>query len=126
MKKFLHLAFVYFSLTAAGVINAFGITFFLYPVHLYDSGVSGTSMLLAQITPDGFSLSLFLLLLNFPLFLYGYKKMGWSFTLRSVYAVGIYSLASWLITDVFPVDVRSALLPLLPSRISFCARFSAV
>ena len=39
-------------LTLAGLINAFGVTFFLYPVNLYDSGVSGTSMLLAQITPS--------------------------------------------------------------------------
>ncbi len=30
-------------LTLAGLINAFGVTFFLYPVNLYDSGVSGTN-----------------------------------------------------------------------------------
>ena len=36
----------------AGVINAVGVTMFLQPVKLYDSGVSGTSMLLAQVTPD--------------------------------------------------------------------------
>ena len=40
------------ALTIAGIINAFGVTIFLYPVNLYDSGISGTSMLLAQITPD--------------------------------------------------------------------------
>ena len=39
-------------LTLAGIINAVGITLFLYPVKLYDSGISGTSMLLAQITPQ--------------------------------------------------------------------------
>lgn len=32
-------------LTFAGIINAFGITIFLAPVDLYDSGISGTSML---------------------------------------------------------------------------------
>ena len=36
-------------LTIAGVINAIGITIFLSPVKLYDSGISGTSMLLAQV-----------------------------------------------------------------------------
>ena len=35
-------------LTVAGIINAFGITIFLTPVKLYDSGISGTSMLLEQ------------------------------------------------------------------------------
>ena len=33
-------------LTLAGVINAFGVTLFLFPVKLYDSGISGTSMLI--------------------------------------------------------------------------------
>lgn len=56
-------------LTVAGIINAFGITIFLTPVKLYDSGISGTSMLLEQITPTYLSLSFFLLLLNIPLFL---------------------------------------------------------
>ena len=61
-------------LTVAGIINAFGITLFLMPVKLYDSGISGTSMLLAQVTPPFLSLSVFLILLNIPLFLYGLKK----------------------------------------------------
>ena len=56
-------------LTVAGIVNAFGITIFLTPVKLYDSGISGTSMLLEQITPTYLSLSFFLLLLNIPLFL---------------------------------------------------------
>ncbi|MDE6777374.1 MAG: YitT family protein, partial [Oscillospiraceae bacterium] len=34
-------------LTIAGMINAFGITVFLSPVKLYDSGISGTAMLLS-------------------------------------------------------------------------------
>uniref|UniRef100_UPI004057B544 YitT family protein n=1 Tax=Agathobacter sp. TaxID=2021311 RepID=UPI004057B544 len=40
----------------AGSINAFGVTVFLAPVKLYDSGISGTSMLLSQITPEYLSL----------------------------------------------------------------------
>ena len=67
-------------LTAAGIINAIGITLFLTPVKLYDSGISGTAMLLSQITPHFLSLSFFLILLNIPLFLYGLKKQGRDFT----------------------------------------------
>ena len=37
-------------LTIAGIINAFGITMFLSPVSLYDTGMAGTSMFLAQLT----------------------------------------------------------------------------
>ena len=51
-----------------GYHNAFGVVCFLAPVNLYDSGISGTSMFLAQITPEYLTLSVFLLLLNIPLF----------------------------------------------------------
>ena len=61
-------------LTIAGIINAFGVTMFLAPVKLYDSGISGTSMLLAQITPEWLTLLIFLIILNFPLFLSGLKR----------------------------------------------------
>lgn len=63
-------------LTFAGIINAIGVTIFLAPVKLYDTGISGTSMLLGQLTPSTFSLSMFLLILNIPLFLYGLKNRG--------------------------------------------------
>ena len=115
----------FIMLTIAGVINAFGVTFFLYPVNLYDSGISGTSMLLAQVTPDYLSLSLFLVLINFPLFLYGYKKMGITFTVYSVYAVFVYSVTAWLITDVLPVDVSIAS-PLAEQDLLLCAIFGGL
>lgn len=63
-------------LFVAGCINAFGVNIFLAPVGLYDSGISGTSILLSQITPDYLSLSVFLLILNVPLFLFGLKSRG--------------------------------------------------
>lgn len=113
------------ALTLAGIINAFGVTFFLYPVNLYDSGISGTSMLLAQVTPDFLPLSLFLVALNLPLFLYGYKKTGLNFTLRSVYAVGVYSLTAYLITEVLPVDLSIAS-PLAQQDLLLCAIFGGL
>lgn len=112
-------------LTVAGIINAFGITIFLMPVKLYDSGISGTSMLLAQITPEWLSLSVFLILLNVPLFIYGLKKQGGSFTFYSIYTVVVYSVMSWLITDVLPVDVSTAS-PLAETDLLLCALFGGV
>ena len=95
-------------LTLSGTINAVGVTIFLSPLHLYDSGFSGTAMLLEELTPSYLTLSVFLLILNIPFFLYGYKKQGLAFTVYSVYAVIIYSLASYLIRDIFPVDVATS------------------
>ncbi len=112
-------------LTLAGTINAIGIVFFLNPVKLYDSGISGTSMLLAQITPEWLTLSLFLLILNIPLFLYGLKRQGIVFTIYSIYAVAIYSGVAWLITDVLPVDVNFAS-PLAGTDLLLCALFGGL
>ena len=112
-------------LTLAGIINAFGITLFLMPVKLYDSGISGTSMLLAQITPKELSLSVFLVILNIPLFIYGLKRQGKRFTLCAIYTVAVYSLTSWLITDVLPIDVSIAS-PLAGTDLLLCALFGGV
>ena len=112
-------------ITLAGLINAFGVTVFLAPVKLYDSGISGTSMLLAQVTPDNLSLSLFLLLLNIPLFLYGLKRQGRIFTIYSIYAVAVYSIGAWLITDVLPIDVAMAS-PLAGTDLLLCALFGGL
>lgn len=112
-------------LTIAGFINAFGVTVFLAPVKLYDSGISGTSMFLSQITPEYLTLSIFLLLLNIPLFLYGLKKQGVTFTVYSLYAVAIYSLGAWLITDILPIDVSMAS-PLAGKDLLLCAIFGGL
>lgn len=112
-------------LTVAGLVNAFGVTIFLAPVKLYDSGISGTSMLLSQLTPEAWSLSVFLLLLNTPLFLYGLRRQGSVFTVYAIYTVAIYSLGAWLITDVLPVDVTMAS-PLAGSDLLLCAIFGGL
>lgn len=115
----------FIMLTVAGLINAFGVTVFLSPVNLYDSGISGTSMLFSQITPDIFSLSFFLLVLNIPLFIFGYKKQGLVFTVYSLWTVMIYSLGAWLITDVLPIDVSLAS-PLAGNDLLLCALFGGL
>ena len=112
-------------LFAAGVVNAVGVTMFLAPVHLYDSGISGTSMLLWQVTPESWTLSLFLLLLNTPLFLFGWKKQGTAFTVCSLWAVFVYSAASYVITNILPVDV-SAASPFAGQDLLLCALFGGL
>ena len=112
-------------LTVAGLVNALGVTVFLSPVNLYDSGVSGTSMLLAKITPEAFTLSIFLLLLNVPLFLFGLKKQGWLFTVYAIYTVAIYSLCAWLINSVLPIDV-SVSSPIAGTDLLLCSIFGGL
>lgn len=112
-------------LFVAGLINAFGVTVFIAPVDLYDSGISGTSILLSQITPENFTLSLFLLILNIPLFLFGLKKQGPVFTAYAIFAVASYSFGAWMIEDVLPIDVSMAS-PLAGTDLLLCALFGGL
>lgn len=113
------------GIVLAGIINAFGVTLFLFPVKLYDSGISGLSMLLDQVTPPWMTLSIFLVVLNVPIFLFGLKKEGFGFTLSSILAVSIYSFTSFLIMDVLPIDVEFVS-PLAGSDLLLCAIFGGV
>ena len=112
-------------LLAAGIINSVGVTMFLFPVKLYDSGISGTSMLLDQVTPDFYTMSLFLIVLNVPVFLFGLKRQGLSFTIYSIYTICVYSAMSYVIMYVLPVDV-SFVSPLAGSDLLLCAIFGGV
>lgn len=109
-------------LTVAGVVNAFGVVLFLSPVALYDSGLSGTSMLLAQLSRGVLPLSFFLVVLNVPLFLYGLKRQGPTFTARSIYAVLVYSLASLCFSRL----VTPGASPIAGSDLLLCAVFGGL
>ncbi|MBQ7455369.1 MAG: YitT family protein [Clostridia bacterium] len=115
----------FFFLAIAGIVNAFGVSLFLFPVKLYDSGISGLSMLLDQVTPPSFTLSVFLLVLNFPIFLFGLKKQGLAFTVYSMFVIGVYSVVSYLILHVLPIDV-DFVSPLAGSDLLLCAVFGGL
>ena len=115
----------FIGLFIAGIVNAIGVTFFIAPVKLYDSGISGTSIFLSQITPEAFTLSFFLLVLNIPLFLFGLKKQGLAFTIYSIFTVTVYSVGAFIINDILPIDVTSAS-PLAEQDLLLCALFGGI
>lgn len=69
-----------------GIITAAGLQFFLLPNHLIDGGVTGMSILAAKLS--GLPLGLFLVLLNIPFVLLGYKKFGKAFAIYSTIGIG--------------------------------------
>lgn len=66
-----------------------------------------------------------MIVLNIPLFLFGLKKQGLQFTIYSVWAVLIYSLSSFLITDVLPIDVANSS-PFAGNDLVLCAIFGGL
>jgi uncharacterized membrane-anchored protein YitT (DUF2179 family) len=91
----------------AGVgVAALGLASFLLPNHFIDGGVTGVSMLLANMTPV--PLSVLLVVVNAPFVFIGYKQIGKGFALKSTLAIA--SLALCLALIPFPVATHDKLL----------------
>lgn len=60
--------------------------------------------------------------LKIPIF---FKKEGPAFTIYSIYAVLVYSVTAWIITDILPVDVTIAS-PLAETDLFLCAVFGGI
>lgn len=110
-------------LTLAGVVNAVGVTLMLAPAGMYDGGFSGTSILLSQLTP--LSMSLYLIILNVPFFLFGLKKLGAPFIVYSLYTVAVYSVFSYLFQSVLPIDFSNGS-PIAGNDLLLCSVFGGV
>ena len=80
-------------------------------------------MLFWQLTPEPYTLPMFLVLLNTPLFLFGMKKQGLTFTVYSLWAVLIYALASFAINTFFPTAGAS---PFAGDDLLLCAVFGGL
>ncbi|HZG71226.1 MAG TPA: YitT family protein [Chondromyces sp.] len=77
------------------LLNAVAMNFFLIPANVYASGFTGVAQLLSNIftsfTPFTISTGILLLLLNIPVTILGWKKVGKSFTLYSFLSVVLMS-----------------------------------
>lgn len=119
----------FFFLTLAGIINAVGVTLFLAPpaVNLFDSGFSGTSILLGNLTQNaGMNMSVWLVILNVPFFLLGLKKMGVPFITYSLYTIGVYSLFSWCFQTGFGIVFPEGGSPVAGDDKLLCAIFGGL
>jgi uncharacterized membrane-anchored protein YitT (DUF2179 family) len=85
----------YVMLLVGSMIAAVGLEIFLVPNNIIDGGVVGISIMAAYLT--GLPLSVFLVLLNLPFLYLGYKQIGKTFALSTLFS--IISLAFW--THIF-------------------------
>ncbi len=85
MKKFIH-AVVDFGLIVLGIFSAgLGLKGFLMSSHFIDGGVTGVSMLLANVL--GWPLSILILVINLPFIVLGYRQVGRAFAIKSTLAI---------------------------------------
>lgn len=78
------------------LLNALSMNLFLIPANVYSSGFTGIAQLLSKVlseyTPLTVSMGLLLLLLNIPVAILGWLKVGKSFTIYSFLSVVLSSL----------------------------------
>jgi len=87
------------AFVALGILSAsMGLKGFLLSSHFIDGGVTGISMLLAQLF--GWPLPILLLIINLPFLALGYRELGPGFAIRS--ALAMAGLALCLATVPFP------------------------
>lgn len=84
-------------------LNALSLNFFLIPANVYASGFTGIAQLVSSIlgafAPFNISTGILLLLLNIPVTILGWKKVGKSFTFYSFISV----LLSSFFLEIIPV-----------------------
>lgn len=93
-------------ISLAVILAAFGLKGFLIPNHFIDGGVTGISLLTAQLT--GISVSIWLVLFNIPFIILGIRQINQGFAFST--AIAIISLALILLLVDFPVITHDKLL----------------
>ncbi|MCI2255951.1 YitT family protein [Domibacillus sp. PGB-M46] len=90
------------------VLMAIGIEIFLVPNSIMDGGLVGISIILSSIT--GIKIGLFLFLLNIPFFFLGYKQIGKTFALSTIFGIAVLAIFSTFLHPVaaFTSDILLA------------------
>ena len=90
-NKFSAIIKKYLLLTLGAIVYAAGLETFFVPNNLIDGGVVGISMMISYLTDT--PLSVFVVLLNIPFLYLGYKQIGKTFTISTLYSIVVLALA---------------------------------
>ncbi|WP_066633628.1 YitT family protein [Desulfolucanica intricata] len=98
----------FIGVTVGVILTALGLDMFLVPNKIAAGGVSGLATILYYLfhMPVG----LVMLLLNIPLFIMGFYRLGLGFVIRSLYGTVALSVAVDILAPVLPVPTGNLLL----------------
>jgi uncharacterized membrane-anchored protein YitT (DUF2179 family) len=90
------------------LLMAVGLEIFLVPNQVIDGGIVGVSIMLSHLI--GLPLGLFIFILNIPFFFMGYKQIGKTFAISTVFGIGVLSYFTSLFHPVpaFTQDILLA------------------
>lgn len=80
----------FIMLTLGVILAAVAIEAFLVPNLILDGGVTGISIMLSTVTK--LPLSVFIIILNIPFLIIGYRNLGTNFLIRAMYSMIAFSL----------------------------------
>ncbi len=83
------------------ILMAIGLELFLVPNQILDGGVVGVSIILSHLT--GVRLGIFIFVLNIPFFFLGYKQIGKTFALSTLFGITVLSIFTSLLHTVDPI-----------------------
>jgi uncharacterized membrane-anchored protein YitT (DUF2179 family) len=99
MKLIRRIVFIFLGASLVSV----GLEIFLVPNHIIDGGIVGISIITSHLS--GFPLGIFLTLLNLPFLLLGYKQIGKTFALSTLFGVLVMSVGTSLLHSVQPLTI---------------------
>ncbi|TYS47761.1 YitT family protein [Bacillus infantis] len=95
-------------ITIGAILMGVGLEIFLVPNQVIDGGIVGISIMMSHLT--GVKLGLIIFLLNIPFFFIGYKQIGKTFAISTLYGIFILSITTALLHPVpaFTQDILLA------------------
>lgn len=96
-----------FFITIGCVIAAFAIGAILVPNQILDGGVNGVSIILGLVT--SIPTSVYIVVLNIPFLILGYKTLGKDFVFKAMYAMVVFALMLYY-TETLNIGIEDKLL----------------
>lgn len=91
-KKVMDLVLSVFFITVGAIIAGVSLELFLVPNSIIDGGITGISLMVANVT--GLPLGIFLFILNLPFLFIGYKQVGKKFAFLALYGIIVLSVTT--------------------------------
>ncbi len=97
---------VLFLLIGASLVSV-GLEIFLVPNRIIDGGIVGISIIFSHLS--GVPLGIFLTVLNLPFLFLGYKQIGKTFAVSTLFSVLLMSIGTTLLHPVPPITIEPLL-----------------
>lgn len=109
-KNLIKEIFSYILILVGCILAAFSIGAILIPNLILDGGVNGVSIMLSQITQ--IPTSIFIVVLNIPFLILGYKRLGKEFVFKSLFAMLVFAVMLYF-TEEMHLGIEDKLLAVI-------------